>query len=60
MLPQEKLEEEKETEKIQEPQQKEVLEDLSHLNCHGCGVGLQYDDIGSLGYVPELKIKQYM
>jgi hypothetical protein len=45
-------------------QEKKVFEDskttTSHLNCHGCGVGLQSDNIGSLGYVSELKIKQYL
>ena len=46
--------------KTQMVPKEELVEDLSHLNCHGCGVGLQCDDIGSLGYVSELKVKQYL
>jgi hypothetical protein len=45
---------------MQPVQNKKVFDDPSQLNCHGCGVGLQSDNIASLGYVSDLKIKQYV
>jgi hypothetical protein len=32
---------------------------LTDMNCKGCGVNLQYEHKDKIGYIPELKIKEY-